>query len=1022
MTKIENAQICEYERCLAEKRAWLDAIAGEDDESMASSSALPYRRAPPAWLKTTPEDVVDHIIKLARKGLTPSQIGVTLRDSHGIPQVRFVTGNKILRVLKGHVIFPSRLSSRAMTDRTTNSEQNEVHVHNSGAMFPGASNFIIKGSPTFVVNQHMGGQELARNVPTGYKAGMTDLGPASPFFTGRKEILSGLSSYFSKESASTEISEQKIFVLYGMGGAGKTQTALKFINTFRRSFTQCYMIAAHSEDSIKASYYDIALKNGHSQSTSWEAGCRWLTQHEEEWIILYDNADDPEVDLGQFLPQANHGNIIITSRNGTLKEISAQSKELTDMDPDDGVQLLLKHAIKGHEPTSEEASMAWKIAHKLHYFALALVHAGSYILRQNCLTTYLQKLEKHQLVLMSKKLPQSVDKYPLSIYATWNLSWDKLNEACKTFLQICSCFHYEGITRELFQRALDNFQTENGETLAASPLLGTLSSHQFEWDELEMDEMIETISSYSLISFGKEGSYSLHPLIHQWIGDSVDKKFKRNLQLGAQSIIAISISGAEIAFLRSLVPHCFNFGITEDAHTDNAIAQLWFECGHYAQAHRIWEALWHNFRQKFGMKHIETLKQMNKVAKSLGELGKYEETLEIVKPLVEMTKELLGDQHSDTLSRMEILGTSYSQVGRYSEALEILKPLVEISKQVLGEQDHDTLLRMRSLAISYFEAGKYSEALHILEPLVDLSKQVLGDQHLYTLSIMQSLSASYHGMGRYEEALQIGEPLVETSKQVLGEEHPKTLNRMQNLALSYSQVGRFNEALQIEEALVKVSKDLLGEQHPETFNRMQNLAMEYSNVGRYEEAVQIMEPLVKLSKQVLGETHPNTLSKMQILAISYSQVGKYNEALEIEEPLVEMSKQILGEQHPDTLSRMHDLANRYFEKEQYDKSLQIEEPLIEMSKQVLGEKHPHTLSRMHTLAVIYWQVGKLNNALQTFELLAEMSKQALGEQHPDTLDRRQILTEFYSQIERLIEAQQMENLKASVGDINISTS
>ena len=65
-----------------------------------SSSALPYRRAPPSWLKTTPEDVVEHIIKLARKGLNPSQIGVTLRDSHGIPQVRFITGNKILRILK----------------------------------------------------------------------------------------------------------------------------------------------------------------------------------------------------------------------------------------------------------------------------------------------------------------------------------------------------------------------------------------------------------------------------------------------------------------------------------------------------------------------------------------------------------------------------------------------------------------------------------------------------------------------------------------------------------------------------------------------------------------------------------------------------------------------------------------------------------------------------------------------------------------------------------------------------------
>jgi len=72
-----------------------------------SSSALPYKRSPPSWLKTTPEDVVEHIGKLARKGLTPSQIGVLLRDSHGIPQVRFVTGNKILRILKSSGLAPS---------------------------------------------------------------------------------------------------------------------------------------------------------------------------------------------------------------------------------------------------------------------------------------------------------------------------------------------------------------------------------------------------------------------------------------------------------------------------------------------------------------------------------------------------------------------------------------------------------------------------------------------------------------------------------------------------------------------------------------------------------------------------------------------------------------------------------------------------------------------------------------------------------------------------------------------------
>ncbi|CAO3698727.1 unnamed protein product [Rhizopus stolonifer] len=71
-----------------------------------SSSALPYRRTPASWVKTASEEVVDMICKNAKKGLTPSQIGVILRDSHGIPQVRSITGNKILRILKSSGLAP----------------------------------------------------------------------------------------------------------------------------------------------------------------------------------------------------------------------------------------------------------------------------------------------------------------------------------------------------------------------------------------------------------------------------------------------------------------------------------------------------------------------------------------------------------------------------------------------------------------------------------------------------------------------------------------------------------------------------------------------------------------------------------------------------------------------------------------------------------------------------------------------------------------------------------------------------
>merc|ERR1712105_541906 len=71
-----------------------------------SQSALPYRRSVPQWMKLTSDDVKDQIFKLAKKGLTPSQIGVILRDSFGVAQVRFITGNKILRILKSKGLAP----------------------------------------------------------------------------------------------------------------------------------------------------------------------------------------------------------------------------------------------------------------------------------------------------------------------------------------------------------------------------------------------------------------------------------------------------------------------------------------------------------------------------------------------------------------------------------------------------------------------------------------------------------------------------------------------------------------------------------------------------------------------------------------------------------------------------------------------------------------------------------------------------------------------------------------------------
>mmetsp|Transcript_14567 Transcript_14567/g.23707 ORF Transcript_14567/g.23707 Transcript_14567/m.23707 type:complete len:155 (+) Transcript_14567:108-572(+) len=74
-----------------------------------SDSAIPYKRTPPSWLKVDAKkvkDVEESCCKLARKGLTPSQIGVYLRDSQGVTQLKVVLGQHIVRLLKKNGLAP----------------------------------------------------------------------------------------------------------------------------------------------------------------------------------------------------------------------------------------------------------------------------------------------------------------------------------------------------------------------------------------------------------------------------------------------------------------------------------------------------------------------------------------------------------------------------------------------------------------------------------------------------------------------------------------------------------------------------------------------------------------------------------------------------------------------------------------------------------------------------------------------------------------------------------------------------
>jgi len=63
-------------------------------------SKKPLKKAKPSWVNYDSKTVEQLIVKLAKSGKTAGEIGLILRDSYGIPDIKAITKKKIAQILK----------------------------------------------------------------------------------------------------------------------------------------------------------------------------------------------------------------------------------------------------------------------------------------------------------------------------------------------------------------------------------------------------------------------------------------------------------------------------------------------------------------------------------------------------------------------------------------------------------------------------------------------------------------------------------------------------------------------------------------------------------------------------------------------------------------------------------------------------------------------------------------------------------------------------------------------------------
>ncbi|MEM4336608.1 MAG: 30S ribosomal protein S15 [Candidatus Woesearchaeota archaeon] len=65
-----------------------------------AGSLRPAKKIIPTWTRYKANEIELLVVKLFKEGLKTSQIGMHLRDSYGIPDIKLLTGKTILQILK----------------------------------------------------------------------------------------------------------------------------------------------------------------------------------------------------------------------------------------------------------------------------------------------------------------------------------------------------------------------------------------------------------------------------------------------------------------------------------------------------------------------------------------------------------------------------------------------------------------------------------------------------------------------------------------------------------------------------------------------------------------------------------------------------------------------------------------------------------------------------------------------------------------------------------------------------------
>ncbi|HLJ33947.1 MAG TPA: helix-turn-helix transcriptional regulator, partial [Ktedonobacteraceae bacterium] len=285
----------------------------------------------------------------------------------------------------------------------------------------------------------------------------------SPFFVGRENIFSRLRAALKAGNMTALVQGQ---ALCGLGGIGKTQTAVEYAYRCCGNYSAVLWAQADSRLLLLAEFVRLAAVLNLPEQTEQDtysivqAVKCWL-QQQTGWLLIFDGVEDVEV-AHDFLPAVFQGHVILTTRIQSTGMV-AQRIEIEQMMPEEGMLFLLRRIKLITTTASLAAAMetdrkaAGELTHLLGGLPLALDQAAAYIEETACgIAGYISRYHTCRtklLALRGNVSPSDTQDHPESIVTTLSLSFNKIrqtNNAALELLSLCAFLHPEAIPEEIF--------------------------------------------------------------------------------------------------------------------------------------------------------------------------------------------------------------------------------------------------------------------------------------------------------------------------------------------------------------------------------------------------------------------------------------------------------------------------------------------------------------------------------------------------------------------------------------------